>query len=242
MFILQEKNPPGHKKIFHTILQAIPFSKGSAFACLVIILALLLFNATPAEAAGRDIFAAKCASCHSITKAAAPPTIEEKLGEKGPDMWYAGSKYKEGFIEAWLQSPSPIRGMEYNSITEKAKGGHISLGQAEAAEVSAYLMEQKSPDVVEGEIKPKATVRGRFIFQKKFGCYGCHTIKRGAKIVGGLTGPTLTGTARRLNPDWIYSYMKNQRAFTQLSPMPNYSGLLSEVKLKALVAYIAAQK
>ncbi len=217
-----------------------------ALAFLIItLLAGLALNSTPAEAGpgtGIDIFKAKCASCHSVKRPARRPTIDERLSEKGPALWYAGSKFKEGFLKDWLQNPAPIRGMEYNSLTEKNKGRHISLEKDEAGEVAAFLEGLKSPDVIEAGIKPKATVRGRFIFQKKFGCYGCHTIKRGSKIVGGLTGPTLTGTAKRLNPDWVYNYIKNPRAFTPLSPMPDYSKMLSEVKLRALAGYVAAQK
>jgi len=217
----------------------------SSIVSLVLLLAVSLFTAPHADAGPNDgeaIFTAKCASCHSINKPATRPTIDEALSEKGPNLWYAGSKYKEGFIEGWLRDPKPLRGMEYNSLTEKARGGHLTLSEAEAAEVAGYLMGLTSPDVVDVEIKAKATVRGRFIFQKKFGCYGCHTIRRGAKLVGGLTGPTLTGTAERLNPKWVYTYLKNPRAFSPISPMPNYSGLLSEVKLKALVGYVSAQK
>jgi len=217
----------------------------TGIATLMLILALSLFTATAANAGadeGEAIFTAKCAVCHSINKPTSRPTIEEALNEKGPNLWYAGSKYKEGFIEGWLKNPKPLRGMEYNSLTEKAKGGHLALNEAEAAKVASYLQSLTSPDVTDVDIKVRATVRGRFIFQKKFGCYGCHTIRRGAKLVGGLTGPTLTGTAERLNPQWVYSYLKNPRAFSPISPMPNYSGLLSEVKLKALVGYVSAQK
>jgi len=217
----------------------------SGIASLVLLLALSLFTSTAATAGpneGETIFTAKCVSCHSINKPATRPTIDEALNEKGPNLWYAGSKYKDGFIEGWLKNPTPLRGMEYNSLTEKAKGGHLALNEAEAAEVASYLQSLTSPDVADVDIKVRATVRGRFIFQKKFGCYGCHTIRRGAKLVGGLTGPTLTGTAERLNPQWVYSYLKNPRAFSPISPMPNYSGLLSEVKLKALVGYVSAQK
>ncbi len=242
---LKQEFPRRRRKTLYAILQANPCLIGYAIVSLTLVLTFLFFTATPAGAGadgGKAIFTAKCASCHSITKPATRPTIEERLDEKGPALWYAGSKYKEGFIEGWLQNPTPIRGMEYNSLTEKAKGRHMALNSAEAGEVAAFLQGLTSPDVVEADIKPKATVRGRFIFQKKFGCYGCHTIRRGSKVVGGLTGPTLTGTANRLNPDWVYSYLKNPQTFTPVSPMPNYSGLLSEVKLKALCAYVSAQK
>ncbi len=226
-------------------MQANPCLIGYAIVSLTLVLTFLVFTATPAGAGadeGKAIFTAKCISCHSITKPHARPTIDEALAEKGPAMWYAGSKYKEGFIEGWIKAPKPLRGMEYNSLTEEAGGRHMALNETEATDVAAYLMGFTSPDVADVEIKEKSTVRGRFIFQKKFGCYGCHTIKRGAKIVGGLTGPTLTGTANRLNPQWVYSYLKNPRAFTPRSPMPNYSGLLSDVKLKALVGYVSTQK
>ncbi len=234
------------KKIISPKVSSSPWvliqSAASVLASLTIIFTASLFIPAPADAGGRDIFTAECATCHSITRPTRRPTVEEALNEKGPAMWYAGSKYKEGFISRWLQDPKPIRGMKYNSLTEKSEGGHMALDSKEAEEVAAYLQGLKSPDMLEVEIKPKATVRGRFIFQKKLGCYGCHTIRRGSRIVGGLTGPTLLGTAERLNPEWIYSYIKNPGAFTPRSPMPNYSKMLSEIKLKALVAYISVQK
>lgn len=237
------KSPLKFKKALYAILQATPCTLGAALVSLTLILTFF-FCTLPAEGAdGRGLFKAKCISCHSIEKPRTRPTIEESLSEKGPPLWYAGSKYQEGFIASWLQDPKPLRGMEYNSLTEEAAGGHIALKAAEAAGVAAYLQSLTTPDLLEEvEIKPKATVRGRFIYVKKLGCYGCHTTRRNEKIIGGLTGPTLIGTADRLNPQWIYSYIKNPGAFTTLSPMPDYSGMLSEVKLKALVAYIAAQK
>ncbi len=223
---------PGRRLLFPALALFAVFS----------LLSLLSTRAEAGPAGGHAIFKAKCASCHSVKKPAAKPTIKERLAEKGPALWYAGSKFKKGFIEDWLRHPTPIRGMKYNSLTERADGSHISLSKREASVVAAYLEGLKSADVVDAGIKPKATVRGRFIFQKKLGCYGCHTIRRGSKIVGGLTGPTLLGAAKRLDPDWIYSYLKNPRAFTPLSPMPNYSKMLSEVKLRALAAYVAAQE
>ncbi len=222
-------NFPGKSLLFSTL-------------ALLAAAAILVPGAEAGAASGRAIFKAKCASCHSVRRPAGKPTIKQRLAEKGPALWYAGSKFQKGFIESWLRHPTPIRGMKYNSLTERADGSHVSLGRKEAAAMAAYLEGLKSPDVIAAGIKPKATVRGRFIFQKKLGCYGCHTIRRGSKIVGGLTGPTLLGTSKRLNPDWIYSYIKNPRAFTPLSPMPNYSKLLSEVKLRALAAYVAAQE
>ncbi len=219
--------------------------RGTEFLLVLSFFTAMLLMATTVMAgpgSGRAIFRAKCASCHSVKRPGKKPTIEERLSEKGPALWYAGSKFREGFIEAWLRHPTPIRGMKYNSLTEKNDGNHMALPAREAVEVAAYLRGLKSPDVMEANIKPRATVRGRFIFQKKLGCYGCHTIRRGSKVVGGLTGPTLIGTAKRLNPDWIYSYIKNPGAFTPTSPMPRYSKMLSEVKLRALVEYVAAQE
>ncbi len=209
----------------------------------LIIIILLSRSVSAAEAnKGEALFTANCASCHSTIRPVARPTIDERLNEEGPNLWYAGSKYKEGFLSRWLQDPAPLRGMEYNSLLATAEGTHMALGGAEAVQIAAYLMELKSPDVIDIEIKAKTTARGRFVFIKKLGCYGCHTIKKGSRVVGGLTGPTLLGASERLKTMWIYSYMKNPQTFTPRSPMPNYSHLLSEVKLKALAAYIAAQK
>jgi len=204
----------------------------------------VFFWAVPAHAGateGKKAFSANnCASCHQTEGPAAEKTIKDQLAKKGPELWYAGSKFKEGFLERWLADPRPLRPLVYNSITEKNRGDHPRLSQKDAADVASFLMTLKSPEVKAFGVKAADNPRGRIIFVKKQSCYGCHTVWTRGKMVGGFTGPTFAGASVRLNPDWVYAYLKNPKAFKPVKMMPVYAGILSEAELKALASYVSS--
>lgn len=205
-------------------------------------LALISSAAMAADAvpAGQSLFASKkCSSCHDVARPPKNYSPAEQIKGKGPALWYAGSKFKDGFLKAWLRDPKPIRPMEYNSVTEKNRGNHPALNDREAGEVAAYLMTFKSNEAAAFTPAGNRELKGRFVFQKKLGCYGCHATLKGGKLTGGLTGPALVGVKSRLRPEWVYSFMTNQRAFAPASPMPVYSGLADDEEMKALAEFVS---
>jgi mono/diheme cytochrome c family protein len=194
-------------------------------------------------AEGKKIFKAKkCGDCHQTVWPAKEKTIADQLSKKGPELWYVGSKLKKEFLGKWLKDPKPIRPMKYYSLTEKNPGDHPKLGDKDAAEVGAYLMSLTSKDVKKVGIKPKKSPKGRVIFQKKQGCYGCHEFRKGKKIVGGVTGPTLVGASERLQPDWIYAYFVTPKKFKPLKDMPIYVGILTDKEMRALAQFVSSLK
>ncbi len=205
-------------------------------------IAAALFLSTPVLAGipeGKKAFeTGKCASCHQIAGPASEKTIKDQLSKKGPELWYSGSKFKAGFLEKWLTNPQPIRPLAYNSLTERNRGGHPSLPAKEARDVAEYLMSLKSADVKAHGIQPKDTPKGRVMFIKKQSCYGCHTVNVKGKAVGGLTGPSLSSASERLNPDWIYAYLSNPKAFKPFKMMPVYTGIINDADMKELAAYV----
>ncbi|MFQ5441828.1 MAG: c-type cytochrome [Thermodesulfobacteriota bacterium] len=209
------------------------------------IAALAVFSggAVGASMEGKKIFLLSgCGDCHNVKGPPLSETLKTFAARKGPELWYAGSKFKEGFVERWLMDPRPIRTMKYNSLREKNPGNHPRLGPGEAAKVARYLMTLKSPDVRPSGIRPSINVLGRIVFIKKFACYGCHSVIVNGHAVGGISGPDLIGVPDRLNPDWIYAFLSDPRAFRPVSRMPVYKGLLSERDLRALSAYVAGLK
>jgi len=190
---------------------------------------------------GKKIFTARrCAACHRVKRPRAPLSRADFLREKGPDLWYAGNKFKKGWLRGWLSAPWHIRPLAYNSLTEKNPGDHPRLPADEAGAVEAYLMGLKAPGLMrQAGIRPGVNVRGRIVFIKKFACYGCHLVKVRGTVAGGLSGPSLEGARDRLNPEWIYAFLTGQRAFEPVGRMPVYEGLASEVEMKALAAYVA---
>lgn len=191
-----------------------------------------------AGAEGEQIFKAKkCADCHATSGPSKVASIDEWEKRKGPDLWYAGSKFNEAWLEKWLAAPTPIRGVKWNTLepnTEK----HAALAGKEGHEVAEYLMTLKDKDVAagaanQGVSKPQAKIQ----FEKKQACYACHQVKGGAKILGGTSGPTFVGAKERLNPDFVAAYLKNSGKYDPKGRMPNFS-YLSDPDVAKLAGYI----
>lgn len=181
----------------------------------------------------------KCGTCHQIKGPSRDKTIGDRLKRKGPELWYSGSKFAPGFLAGWLSDPTPIRPLEFNSLTEKNKNVHPRLSRAEADQVAAYLMSLKSAEVGPLGIRPSLNRPGKVAFIKKQACYGCHLVTSRGKSVGGLTGPSLVSAGERLNPDWIYAYLSNPKVFKPVKAMPTYAGIIPDREMIALAAYIA---
>lgn len=192
-------------------------------------------------AEGKSLFEAqKCGSCHQIEGPAREKTIADQLAKKAPELWYAGSKFKAGFLERWLADPRPIRPLKYNSLTESNASDHPRLAPQQAAGVAQYLMTLKSKAAKPTGIRARVNPRGRVIFIKRQACYGCHTVLNRGKVVGGLSGPTFIGASQRLNPDWVYAFLSNPKVFKPVKDMPVYKGILSDADFKALAGYVCS--
>jgi mono/diheme cytochrome c family protein len=187
------------------------------------------------EVLGEAVFASKgCASCHSLKRG--------NVNEKGPGLWYAGSKFNEGFMQQWLAAPTLIRPMAYGSITEKSLDAHPTLTVQEARDVALYLATFTSAQVKPRGITPRRTSRGRLIFEKKLGCYGCHEIRKGRLTLGGKSGPSLERAGERLRADWIYAYLEDTLYFYPATAMPLYHKSMSGSDMRKLSAYVASLK
>ena len=58
-------------------------------------------------------------------------------------------------------------------------------------------------------------------------------------MTGGLSGPSLVGAGKRLNPDWVYAYLADVKAFKPVRDMPDFSKALSPKDMEGLAAYVA---
>ncbi len=203
---------------------------------------LLVTSAGADTAAGEQAFnSSNCSECHTTQGPAQEKTIADQLAKKGPELWYAGSKFQQPWLEKWLQDPQPIRLLKYNSLSEENPGDHPVLAAADAATVTAYLMSLTSDQVEAGVIKPKKNPKGKLIFVKKMPCSGCHQFP-GKKYKGGRSAPSLVGASERLNPDWIYAYLKKTSVFKPVRMMPIFEGILRDKDMKSVAAYVASFK
>lgn len=221
------------------------FSKAAGIMVLLVALTCIYTGYADASAdEGKKIFAGKkCGDCHKTEGPAAEKTFEDKLKKKGPDLWFAGSKFKKEWLGEWMQNPQPIRPLEYNSIEKTNPGNHPKLAKKEADEVTEYLLTLKSKDVQEGAVQEGASnIQGKLAFEKKVSCFSCHKYKKLDKVVGGLTGPSLADAGKRLQGDWIYAYLKNPKAFTPVKRMPVYENIINDGEMKGIAQYITTFK
>ncbi|HCV21419.1 MAG TPA: hypothetical protein DF863_08175 [Gammaproteobacteria bacterium] len=195
-------------------------------------------------AAGKEVFqGSDCQSCHYTQGPATEKSIDDQLAKKGPELWYAGSKFQGPWLQAWLQDPQPIRPMKFNSVMEPNPGGHPALSADQAGPVTDYLMSLTSDAVKAGTVKvKKKNLKGRLIFIKKMPCSGCHQFPTKKKFSGGLSGPSLVGAGQRLNPDWVLAYLQQPKVFKPVKMMPVFVGLLSDKDMKNVAAHVATFK
>lgn len=182
---------------------------------------------------GAAILKGQCSSCHNLA-GPAPATLQELWNRKGPDLFYAGNKYKADWLEAWLQKPVRIRpaGMFYADHVKAGADGdeidagtlslHPALSAPEARAVTAALMDLKgrSDLITAGAYTPGTLSRssGEMLFDKFKGCLACHEIEPG---YGGLSGPEVYTAGQRLQEDWLASFLRDPHAWDPKIFMPN---------------------
>jgi len=200
-----------------------------------------------ADVQGERLLQERCAVCHDL-KGPAPTTVEGIWKRKGPDLFYAGNKYRKDWLVGWLQDPVRIRpaGMYYGNHIKPGPDGdvidaatlqaHVKLTPSEAESAAAALMDLKAnSDLIKhGDYRPGtiSMSMGELMFDKFRGCLACHEIEPG---YGGLSGPEVYTVAKRLQPDYLISYMRDPQAWDPKIFMPNKH--LKEQDLQKFVHY-----
>ncbi|MHB1214307.1 MAG: c-type cytochrome [Thiobacillus sp.] len=201
-----------------------------------------------ADNGGAGLLKSQCISCHAIVKPD-NASLDRLWERKGPDLYYAGSKFNRPWLEKWLQNPVRIRpaGELYakhlkgsdkeDVVDESTMAAHVKLSKADADAVAEALMALTGPAdrVRKGAFKGEkvSMSMGAMFFNKLRGCAACHQATPGT---GGSSGPELYTAAERLQADYIYSYIKNPQAIDPHIWMPTLN--LAEPDLQRLTGYI----
>jgi mono/diheme cytochrome c family protein len=210
---------------------------------------VLAFSALPAAAAdGAGILKAQCAECHALTQPE-HQDLDHIWTRKGPDLFYAGIKFNKPWLTAWLQNPQRIRpagefyerhikrGDKNDVVDESTLTPHVKLSAQDASAVADELMKLTGPPnlVEKGAFKgaPVSKTMGEMFFGKLRGCGACHQAKPGT---GGFSGPELYDAGARLQPDYIYAYIKDPQKIDPHVWMPTLP--LSEADLQRLTGYL----
>lgn len=228
----------------------ITWSKALGVVAGMTALALSGYTTTALAADGEQILRSQCVQCHELDDAG-PDSLKELWAQQGPNFSHAGNKYKQAWIEEWLTAPTRIRpagmfygnhiepGPEQDRIIESSLVDHVALARDEAKAVAAALMKYKGKsELIEPGAYQPGTISlsmGDLLFIKFRGCSSCHRVEPG---YGGVSGPEVYTAAKRLQEDYIISFLKDPQAWSALTFMPKYH--LKESDLQKFVHYFRA--
>jgi mono/diheme cytochrome c family protein len=112
------------------------------------------------------------------------------------------------------------------------------LDQATVALANFTTRPGKGVNIVRPDMtmKPEAAAKlaevGKQLYVTKYGCNGCHKIGD----EGGKVGPALDRAGFRLNPTWVYRWLRNPQAMKSDTRMPSLG--LNDADAKAVALYL----
>lgn len=201
--------------------------------------------ADPAQ--GKRLFEGKnCAACHQMSGPVNAVPVAQRAAIKGPPLWFAGSKFQNEWLIAWLEKPIAIHRVKYGTL-EQGANPHPALSKADAREVGAYLMSLRDPALKAGaataeKLNQRKMLGAEKLFTKKQVCFGCHQYASKQGDIGGFSGPSLVGAGSRLQADWVHALLKDNVRYYPNGRMPVYGDQVFEAftdeELKLLGQYI----
>lgn len=183
----------------------------------------------PAGRSGQLINDLACFSCHRING---------RGGDMAPDLTWEGSAVQRPWLEEFLKHPNTLRPALIRRMPK------FNLSDDDAKELTDYIMMVYQTPAFERDsmplngYPPTLVEQGKQLFYSKYGCQGCHIVD--TKMDKGYIGPTLTHVGARLNPAWIYNWLKNPQALRPGTPEPNRN--MSDEDARALTAFLMTQK
>ncbi len=174
----------------------------------------------PAGQTGRLIDRFRCLVCHSI-------------GGHGGDVARialdgAGARLNRAWLEDFLQSPVTVR------MDQAERMPILGMTAAEAQQLAAWLQgalgDDRVPLAEPATASAEAMSHGANLYAQ-LGCPTCHM----AAGAGTMKGPTLDGSARRLQPGYVQTLLSQPA----LVPANRHAGIqLSAEQAAAVAAYV----
>jgi len=222
----------------------------------IYLLALFAASTVPAMAAadsGAALLESRCASCHALSKPS-DASLDRLLSRKGPDLYYAGTKFNKEWLVRWLQEPTVIRaaGVMYRKAVKPGAPGsadvvdeslitpHMKLSADDAALAADALLALGSDLglVEKGAYKQTpSNAMAAMLFNKLRGCSSCHAAKPGDASHSGVE---LFTAGERLQADYVVEYIRDPQKFDPHIWMPRLG--LNDADVQKLTGYLMTLK
>jgi mono/diheme cytochrome c family protein len=172
-----------------------------------------------------EIFEAVAKGGRAIGKSSIMPPWEGVLSEK--EIWglvaYMRTLHKNDKPKVVLPKEAKLERPKFPSSRKKT------------VEIPVEVAEDGTP--VDSEaVRAKLVQTGERLFEKKYGCNGCHSVNG----VGGKVGPPLSRVGFRLRDAYIFNWIKNPQAIKPGTKMPNFQ--LRDQDALALTFYLKTLK
>jgi mono/diheme cytochrome c family protein len=154
---------------------------------------------------------------------------EDDEGHGSPLMPYWGFTLSEDEIWSLV---AYIRTLHPNDAEK------IKLTENNPGSKKLHFEPVAKPDLsgIHGPERPKLIELGRQLYENKYACQSCHRIGES----GGMVGPDLSRSGFRLNPDWIYRWIKYPQGILSHTKMPNFG--IPDQDAIAITAYLSTLK
>lgn len=184
-----------------------------------------------------------CYACHTIDY----PAFTD-MPRPGPSLKKVASKAEPEWAYKWIESPRDFRPTSWmpHFFFEENIVGELNeeRQRAEIKAMVSYLWE--SSEVIDYLAPPRGSEsRGEELFNT-VGCTGCHLRDGEAKRddffpqTNRMHGPNLIRTGSKVDPGWLFAWIKDPKAFNPDTRMPSLR--LTDQEAADLVAYLMSSR
>jgi mono/diheme cytochrome c family protein len=173
-----------------------------------------------------------CFGCHEIKNFQNLPKI-------GPDLNELTKKVKPEWIFRWVRNPK--------DYTPHTRMPNFRFTDEQAEAVTAYLVSVSRessyrPTSPPGSYKGGVATRGKETFET-VGCKGCHVVgedtrMRAERGTSYDIAPELTWVGGKVDPDWLFDWIRNPRHYHPNTRMPSLR--LTDTEARDIVAYLSS--
>ena len=210
-------------------------------ASMTAVLVLGIVGRGTAANPGEQLVKTTCVQCHRIEGAPAA-----RKTKKAPDLIWAGNKYQQDWLIAWLQNPDFKHYPVGYDFQPKRKKRHLALPADQAKAAAEFLAKRKDARITEGVMKagtPEQLARGAQLY-REHGCQNCHftPAKTSKGYAGGTSSTSFLKITERLNADWVYRFNLNPNDFVPNSGAYIPNPPLPDEDIYAITAYMMTFK
>lgn len=173
-----------------------------------------------------------CHGCHEMKGYTELPKI-------GPELNQLPAKTNPEWLFRWVRNPK-----DYSAHT-RMPNFRFDDDQAEA--ITAYLWKigQESPSRPNNRVSQGGMASRGKVIVETVGCIGCHVVGNDTRIreARGLSydiAPELSRVGSKVDPDWLYEWLKNPRHYRPDTRMPSLQ--LTDQEARDVVAYLMTLK